>query len=80
MSLTNGWVAHWRDAPARPVLLDAADGAVLTGLQVDQRTAALAVRLAAAGVRPGDRVVLSCAPSVATVLAYVALLRLGAGA
>jgi len=78
VSLTSAWVAHWRDAPARPVLLDAADGAVLTGLQVDERTAALAVRLAAAGVRPGDRVVVSCAPSVATVLAYVALLRLGA--
>ena len=78
MSLTSVWVAHWRDTPARPVLLDAADGAVLTGLEVDDRTAALAVRLAAAGVRPGDRVVLSCGPSAATVLAYVALLRLGA--
>ena len=78
MSLTSTWVARWRAAPSRPVLLDAADVAVLTGLEVDRATVALGVRLAAAGVRAGDRVVLSCAPSVATVVAYVALLRLGA--
>ena len=59
MSLTSTWVARWRAAPSRPVLLDAADGAVLTGLEVDRATVALGVRLAAAGVRAGDRVVLS---------------------
>ena len=48
---------------------DAADGAVLTAFEVDRETVALAVRLAAAGVLPGDRVMLSCAPSAATVVA-----------
>ena len=78
MSLTAPWVEHWRDEPGRPVLLDAADGHLLDGLEVDRATVALAVRLAALGVRPGDRVLLSCGPSTRTVVAYAALLRLGA--
>ena len=41
-------------------------------------SALLAAGLAAEGVGPGDRVVLSCEPSVATVAVYVAVLRLGA--
>jgi malonyl-CoA/methylmalonyl-CoA synthetase len=78
MTLTAGWAAHWRARPDDAVLVDAADDAILTGRDVEARTAALAGRLAARGVRPGDRVLLSCGPSVATVLAYVSVLRLGA--
>jgi malonyl-CoA/methylmalonyl-CoA synthetase len=76
--LTSAWRARWEAAPQRPVLVDAASGAVLGAAEVLRRSAGAAVQLYAAGVRPGDRVVLSCAPSVATVLAYVAILRLGA--
>ncbi|MCA0328693.1 MAG: AMP-binding protein [Actinobacteria bacterium] len=78
MTLTAGWAAHWRARPDDVVLLDAVDGTALTGTDVDDRTASLAGRLAAAGLRPGDRVLLSCGPSVSTVLAYAAVLRLGA--
>jgi malonyl-CoA/methylmalonyl-CoA synthetase len=78
VTITRGWVEHWRAAPERVVLVDAATGSALTGADVVARTASIAARLASGGVLPGDRVLLSCAPSVETVLAYVAVLRLGA--
>ena len=78
MSLTSSWVAHWRSRPDHVVLVDAVDGGALTARHVEQRSRALAALVATAGVRPGDRVLLSCAPSLETVLAHVALLRLGA--
>jgi malonyl-CoA/methylmalonyl-CoA synthetase len=78
VSLTAGWAARWRDDPDRVVLVDAVDGSSVTAHELDQRSGMLAGRLALAGVRPGDRVLLSCAPALDTVLAYVALLRLGA--
>jgi malonyl-CoA/methylmalonyl-CoA synthetase len=57
---------------------DATTGEVVTPVDLDQRTAVAAAALAAHGVRPGDRVLLSCAPTPATVVAYVAIQRLGA--
>jgi malonyl-CoA/methylmalonyl-CoA synthetase len=78
MTLTADWAAHWRAAPERVVLVDAASGAALDGAGVEQCTAVVAWRLRVLGVRPGDRVLLSCAPSIATVLVYAGILRLGA--
>ena len=78
MTITAAWRRHWEAAPDRPVVVDAVDGSVLTGAGLEEATAAVAGRLAAAGVHPGDRVLLSTAPSVATVVAYVGILRLGA--
>jgi malonyl-CoA/methylmalonyl-CoA synthetase len=78
VTLTTAWRERWEAAPRRPVLVEAGSGRSLSGHDVLQRTSAAAVALREAGVRPGDRVVLSCAPSVETVLAYVAILRLGA--
>jgi len=60
------------------VLIDARDGEVFTGADVESLTRAAAGRLSAAGIRAGDRVLLSCSPSIDTVIAYVAILRLGA--
>jgi malonyl-CoA/methylmalonyl-CoA synthetase len=50
----------------------------LTGAELADRTAAMAGRLAAAGVAPGDRVLLSGAPSADLLTAYAGILRLGA--
>lgn len=78
MTLTSAWRARWEAAAERTVLVDVASGATLDGAAMLGRSAQAAAHLHAAGVRSGDRVLLSCAPSVATVLAYVAILRLGA--
>lgn len=49
-----------------------------TDVDLDARSSVAAAALAAAGVEPGERVVLSCEPSTDTVVAYAAILRLGA--
>jgi malonyl-CoA/methylmalonyl-CoA synthetase len=78
VTLTSAWCARWDEAPERVVLVDAGSGRGLTGADVLRLTGVAAARLHAAGVRAGDRVLLSCSPSVETVLAYIAVLRLGA--
>ncbi len=78
MSLTAGWVARWRADPDRVVLVDAPSGATRSAADLATGSAVVAHRLAALGVLPGDRVLLSCDPSVDTVEAYVGILRLGA--
>ncbi|MGD9955589.1 MAG: AMP-binding protein [Candidatus Nanopelagicales bacterium] len=78
MTLTATWVRTWLSRPDVTVLVDAAGGSTLDGAGIEVATRALAGRLAACGVRPGDRVLLSRDPSIGTVLAYVAILRLGA--
>jgi acyl-coenzyme A synthetase/AMP-(fatty) acid ligase len=44
----------------------------MTAAEVEHKSAAAAARLAAAGIEPGDRVVMSCPPSADLVLAHVA--------
>jgi malonyl-CoA/methylmalonyl-CoA synthetase len=78
VTLTATWARGWLGRPDAAVLVDAADGRTLTGAGIEAATRELAGRLAAAGAGAGDRVLLSRAPSVETVLAYVAILRLGA--
>jgi malonyl-CoA/methylmalonyl-CoA synthetase len=78
VSLTAGWAARWADEPDRVVLVDAVHGTVVTAAGITTGSATVAHRLASLGVRPGDRVLLSCAPSVETVLCYAGILRLGA--
>jgi malonyl-CoA/methylmalonyl-CoA synthetase len=70
-------VRRWGADPDRAVLLGP-DGPAADARELDGLTRDGACRLAAAGVGRGDRVLLSCAPSTATVVAYVAALRLGA--
>jgi malonyl-CoA/methylmalonyl-CoA synthetase len=78
VSLTAGWAEGWRADPARVVLVDATTGATVTAGDLAARTTAGAHRLQAAGIGLGDRVLISCAQSLDTVVAYVAVLRLGA--
>jgi malonyl-CoA/methylmalonyl-CoA synthetase len=68
--------AHWQTDPARQVLFDPDEG-WLTGGDLDERSACVAGRLAAAGVRPGDRVLISAAPSARLVVTHLACLRSG---
>ncbi len=76
-TLPNRWRAIWRSKPSAVVLLDPA-GERVTAAQLEETSAAVARRLVDQGVRPSDRVVLSAAPSLDLVVAYVALLRAGA--
>jgi malonyl-CoA/methylmalonyl-CoA synthetase len=76
-SLVAAWRRRWDDDPGRIVLTDTA-GAALTAAALDERSSVAAARLAAAGVRAGDRVVVSADASLDHVVAYVGVLRLGA--
>lgn len=78
MSLTSAWVDGWAAAPNRVVLRSPAERIAWSAGEVAERTAIAAARLQAGGVQPGDRVLLSCTPSAATVIAYAAILRAGA--
>ncbi len=77
MSMVAGWVERWRAHPGAVVLLDPGGSVVTAGALLERSTEA-AGWYAAAGVEPGDRVLLSAEPSMDLVVAYVALLRLGA--
>ncbi|MFN8149213.1 MAG: AMP-binding protein [Candidatus Nanopelagicales bacterium] len=78
MTITRAWVEHWLAEPERVVLVDAGEGTQWDGARLELRSAVFAAHLESRGVRPGDRVLLSCAPSVQTVAAYAGILRLGA--
>jgi malonyl-CoA/methylmalonyl-CoA synthetase len=75
-TLPGAWVAAWAADPDRAVLA-ALDGAVVTAAELADRTATAAARYAAAGLAPGDRVLLSAGPSIDLIVAYVAALRYG---
>ncbi len=76
-SLPKAWVSRWAAAPNALVLRDT-ETPWMTATEVEDKSAAAAARLAAAGIEPGDRVVMSCPPSADLVIAHVAALRLGA--
>src|SRR5215471_18890311 len=75
-SLPAAWADRWRRDPGRPVVRDPG-GAWLTGADLLARTSLVAGRLAAAGVGPGDRVLLSGPASADLVVAHAAALRAG---
>lgn len=70
------WRQRWEADPQQRVLWDAGGGWVTAG-ELARRTARTAGRLHAAGLRAGDRVLLSAGSSTASVVAYAAALRLG---
>ena len=76
VSLPNAWAEEWRAAPYERVLRDL-DGTWLDGFDMLDRTARIAGRLHGAGLRAGDRVLVSGDTSVELVLAHCAALRLG---
>ena len=75
-ALPDAWARHWRSAPERPALTDAA-GAQCSWGRLEADSARAAGRLHAAGLRAGERVLVSANSSLALALAHVACLRLG---
>ena len=75
-TLPEAWAAHFESAPDRPLLWEERRGWVTAG-DVDRASRQVAARLAGAGLRPGDRVLMSAATSVELVEAHIAALRLG---
>jgi malonyl-CoA/methylmalonyl-CoA synthetase len=75
-TLPRAWVARWADAPAAAAL-SGPGGRWLSAAELEERTAAVAARLSAAGLRPGDRLLVSAAASVELAVAHIAALRLG---
>jgi malonyl-CoA/methylmalonyl-CoA synthetase len=75
-SATAPWEAHWARDPRRPTLHDPSAGWLAAG-GLEERSRAAALGFLAAGLAPGDRVVVSAAASVAAVVAYVGALRAG---
>jgi malonyl-CoA/methylmalonyl-CoA synthetase len=75
-SLPGSWTRRWAEDGGRRVLWTDEDGWT-SAQELEERTRLTAGRLAAAGLRPGDRLVLSAGVSLHLVVAYVAALRLG---
>lgn len=75
-SLPAAWAANRAAAPDRPLLHDPVRG-WLTAATVEHESAAVAARLHGAGLRPGDRFLMSAAASAELVIAHIAALRLG---
>ena len=76
VSLPAVWTANWRAAPQREVVHDPDVGWV-TGSELAQRSEVVAGRLAAAGLKAGDRVLLSGGASLDFVVSHIAALRSG---
>ena len=75
-SLPRAWVSRWRADPARPVVRRP-DGSWIDAGALLRRTGHAARRMQAAGLVPGDRVLVSGAASGELVVAHIAALRAG---
>ncbi|HEY2950646.1 MAG TPA: AMP-binding protein [Micromonosporaceae bacterium] len=75
-SLPGAFTAAWATDPGR-VVLSTLDGVRLNADELAARTSSAAGRYAAAGLSPGDRVLLSAGTSVDLVVAYLGALRRG---
>lgn len=75
-SLPAAWADRWQAEPDRPVLHDAASGWVTAG-ELERASAVVAGRLQHAGLRPGDRVLLSARTSTTLAAAHCGVLRAG---
>jgi len=75
-TLPLAWAARFAAAPDRPMLWSTGAGWVSAGA-LDAASRRVAGRFQRAGLRPGDRVLMSGAASVAYVAAHLGALRLG---
>ena len=75
-SLVRAWIRRWREEPDRPALWDGRLGWRTAG-DLERSSRLVAARLYGAGLRPGDRVLVSASASTTLVEAYVGALRLG---
>jgi malonyl-CoA/methylmalonyl-CoA synthetase len=73
-TLPSHWIGLWAATPDRVVVESPSP---LLARDLMSRSAEVACGLLAAGLRPGDRVILSAAASIDVVVAYVAMLRAG---
>ncbi len=76
ISLPAAWSKRWASGASKPTLWDPGTGWITRG-DLAQRTKAAAGRLYGAGLRKGDRIILSAAASVDLAVAHIAALRLG---
>jgi malonyl-CoA/methylmalonyl-CoA synthetase len=75
-TLPGAWTNAWSVASSK-VVLSTLDGEEVTAAELAERTATVAGRYAAAGLAPGDRILVSATASLDLVVAYVAALRYG---
>jgi malonyl-CoA/methylmalonyl-CoA synthetase len=75
-TLVRAWTRRWAEDPARPVLHTEPVG-WLSAAALERETRRFAGRLHGAGLRAGDRILLSWPSSAELVIAHVAALRLG---
>jgi len=75
-TLPGAFTRAWAAAPEQTVL-STLDGRRMSAAELEERTGTAALRYAAAGLVPGDRVLLCAAPSIEMVVAYVGALRAG---
>ncbi|HKY78197.1 MAG TPA: AMP-binding protein, partial [Acidimicrobiia bacterium] len=75
-TLPEALATHFETAPGRRILWEERRGWITAG-DLDRASRQVAARLAGAGLRPGDRILMSAATSVELVETHVAALRLG---
>jgi len=75
-SLPGSWTARWADDPGHPTIFDDTEGWISAD-ELEHRSRTVAGRFAHAGLRVGDRLLVSAEASVELVIAHVAALRLG---
>jgi malonyl-CoA/methylmalonyl-CoA synthetase len=75
-SLVGRWLRRWAERPSWRQLQDL-DGKWLTSEELEHRTAEAARGLRAAGLQPGDSLLISAPASAQLVIAYIAALRAG---
>jgi malonyl-CoA/methylmalonyl-CoA synthetase len=71
-AFTRAWAAD-----GKRMVLSTLEGRPVSAAELEERTATAALRYAAAGLVPGDRVLLCATPSIDMVVAYVGALRAG---
>src|ERR1700738_185895 len=74
-SLPAAWAAGWAAAPGQPAIQDGQRW--MSNRELADRSREVAARFAGAGLRAGDRIVMSAATSGDLVVAHVAALRMG---
>jgi malonyl-CoA/methylmalonyl-CoA synthetase len=75
-SLPGAWRRAWAAAPGQPVLTTL-DGDAVSAGELAERSTFAAARFAAAGLAPGDRLLLCGQPSIELVVAYLGALQHG---
>lgn len=75
-TLLRSWTQRWAAAPEAATVFDD-DGGWIDAGELEDRSRAVARRLAAAGLAPGDRILVSAATSTELVVAHLGALRAG---